>query len=101
MAKKKSDNDIPLERLVAALTFAVGHKPGVERLDRWPLLVHAPSQWGPGVRTEDHGIAVEDIAAAVSQTPDYARIAEALGTTPDHVAQAVDYVIARAPVPEG
>ncbi len=92
--------DIDLDQLKASLTFKVGHKPGVERLDRWPLLVHAPSQWGPGVRTEDHGIPVEDLAAAVAESPDYARIAHAFGTTADHVAQAVDYVIARAPVPE-
>jgi hypothetical protein len=70
----------------------VTHKPGALRLDGFPLLVHSPAQWGPGVRTEDNGTPVESIAAA--HAGDFAATATKFGTSEKHVRQAVAYTIA-------
>jgi hypothetical protein len=67
------------------------HKPGAARLDRWPLLVHAPSQWGPGIRCECNGATVEDIAVECAANPDLDSVAAKFGVTADHVSQALDY----------
>lgn len=69
----------------------VDHKPDAVRLDGFHLLTYAPEQWGPGVRTEDNGTPVDDIVAAAADEPDRAKVAEAFGTTPEHVKQALAY----------
>lgn len=76
--------------------FAVAHKPGAPRLDGFPLLAHAPAQWGPGVRTEDNGTPVAHIVAA--HAGDFAATAARFGTTEQHVRQAIAYsLITTAP----
>jgi uncharacterized protein (DUF433 family) len=72
---------------------AVLHKPGAVRLDGYPRLVFAPMEHGPGIRTEDNGTPVADIAAAVAETPDYEALAAKFQTTPEHVAEAVRYAV--------
>lgn len=67
------------------------HKPGAVRLDDYPRLVYALAQWGPGVRTEDKGVPVEDIARAVAGGASLDEAVAQFGTTPDHVADAVKY----------
>ncbi len=72
--------------------LTVTHKDG-PRLDGFPLLAHSPAQWGEGVRTEDRGIPVAEIAAA--HAGDFAATAAKFGTTEAHVRQAVAYHITR------
>jgi hypothetical protein len=67
------------------------NKPGAVSLAGYPLLVYAPSQHGPGIRTEDNGTPVHDICVAFAEHPHPEAIAERFGTTPDHVAEAVRY----------
>jgi uncharacterized protein (DUF433 family) len=71
--------------------FAVTHVPGAIRLDGFPLLVHAPAQHGPGIRTEDRGIPVADIVAAAAEQSDHDALAEHFETTAAHVRQALAY----------
>lgn len=71
------------------------HKPGAVRLDDYPLLVFAPIQWGQGVRTENNGTPVADIAVAFAEVGGtYAAMAERFGVTEDHVHQALKYALA-------
>lgn len=70
---------------------AVTHKPDARVLEGFPLLVYAPSQWGPGVRLEDCGHAVADIAEAFESDPDADAVAARFGTTAEHVMDAVRY----------
>jgi hypothetical protein len=71
-----------------AFTMTVTHAGG-RRLDGFPLLVEAPDQWGPGVRTENNGTAIADIVAA--HAGDWAATAAKFGVTEAHVRQAVAY----------
>jgi uncharacterized protein (DUF433 family) len=64
---------------------------GVPSLADYPLLVHAPKQHGEGIRTEDVGASVDEIAAAYAKKKDAKKIAEQFGTTAAHVEQAVKY----------
>ncbi len=76
---------------------SVEHRPGAIRLDGFPLLTHAPEQWGEGVRTEDNGTPVDAIFAAYHRAPEidqFESIAVRFGTTEAHVRQAVAYTIA-------
>ena len=88
------ENVIKLEDVKVTGTAAVLHAPGAVRLDDYPHLVFAPLQHGPGIRTEDNGTAVADIAAAAAETPDYAALAARFRTTADHVADAIRYALA-------
>lgn len=83
-------------------------KPNKRDVLKYPLLVHAPAHWGPGVRTEDHGIRVEDLVADVAKragegagpeeiTAAIAATAAEWGTTPEHVEQACRYCLAIRP----
>lgn len=74
----------------------VGGKHPDPPLDKWPLLVWSPSheQHGKNVFTEDGSATVEDIATAACETPNYEALAGRFHTTPEHVAQAVDYAFA-------
>lgn len=86
--------DIDLTKLIRCEGKAsVLHKPGAVRLDDYPRLVYAPGQHGPGIRTEDNGTAVEDIATAAAETPSYDALAARFNTTVDHVADAIRYAI--------
>lgn len=78
------------------LQATVAHAGG-PRLDGFPLLACSPEQWGPGVRTEDRGIPVEEIAAA--HAGDFMATAARFGTTEGHVRQAVAYMIATPRTP--
>lgn len=84
-----------LKQLKVTGTATVLHKPGAVRLDGFPRLCYAPGQWGPGVRTEDNGTPVADIAAAFVEASGNAdAVAARFATTPDHVADAVKYAAA-------
>lgn len=97
-----ADLTFDLGKLKLNLSMAVTHKPGADlSVHAYPLLVHAPGQHGPGIRTEDHGIAVADIVVKAAELPSYEALAAHFGTTPDHVAQAIAYAIAASPRPEG
>ncbi len=74
-----------------AVSLDVQHKPGAVRLDEYSLLVYAPNQHGPGVRTEDRGVRVSDIVAAFARLSDESKVAAELGTTAAHVDQALSY----------
>lgn len=91
-----ADAEIDLSKLVTvAGSASVLHKPGAVRLDDYPKLVFAPTAYGPGIRTEDHGVKVEDIANAFAEMSGNAEIvAERFGTTLEHVADAVRYAAA-------
>ncbi len=74
----------------------VGGKHPDPPLDRWPLLawmVNHPDH-GSKVFTEDGRASVEQIALDIATMHDYEAVAAKYGTTPDHVAQAVDYAVA-------
>lgn len=78
------------------------HKPGAVRLDDYPHLVYAPEQHGRGIRLEDTGVAVADIAAAFAVTPSCEAVASQFNTTADHVAEAIRYAVAAgAAITEG
>jgi uncharacterized protein (DUF433 family) len=93
-----SELNFQIEKLKASMGFNVTHKPGADLsvLD-YPLLVYAPNQHGPGIRTEDKGIAVADIVNKAAEMPDYNQLAEHFGTTPDHIEQAIAYAVAATP----
>jgi uncharacterized protein (DUF433 family) len=86
--------ELILKQVKVSGDVAALHKPGAVRLDDYPRLVYAPGQHGPGIRTEDNGTPVEDVAGAVAETPDYAALAAKFQTTPEHVAEAVRYAVA-------
>jgi uncharacterized protein (DUF433 family) len=70
---------------------SVLHKPGAVRLDGYPLLAYAPSQHGPGIRTEDNGTPVADIVTELAVNPSVQAVAAKFNTTAAHVADAVRY----------
>jgi len=70
------------------------HKPGVVKLDGFPLLVYSPTQYGPGIRTEDNGTTVADICNELAINPAAESVAAKFATTEDHVIQAHNYAIA-------
>lgn len=72
-------------------TAEVLHKPGAVKLDGFPLLVYAPAQHGPGVRTEDVGASVADIATEYAVNPSVGAVAAKHGTTAAHVVDALKY----------
>jgi hypothetical protein len=80
---------------VGGFQLSVTAKPGAFKLDhvKYPLLVYAPLQWGPGIRTEDNGTLVHDIAVASSTVTDYDALARQFGTTGEHVRQAIAYAL--------
>lgn len=80
-----------LKTLKISGTAEVLHKPGAVRLDAYPLLAYAPTQHGAGVRTEDKGVAVADIATEYAVNPSVDAVAEKFGTTPAHVVDALKY----------
>ena len=57
----------------------------------YSLLAKDIPEFGPGVRTRDKGIPVEEIGRMWADDPDEMKIANELGTTPDHVRQSVDF----------
>jgi uncharacterized protein (DUF433 family) len=71
-------------------------RPGSVRLDEFPLLVFAPEQFGLGIRTEDKGVSVAQIAEAFAVNPNANAIAAQFATTVDHIADAIRYAIATA-----
>jgi uncharacterized protein (DUF433 family) len=70
------------------------HKPGAVKLDGYSLLAYAPGQYGPGVRTEDKGVPVADIATEFAVNPNAEAVAAKFGTTAAHVADAIRYAAA-------
>ena len=103
MTETQPEIVIDLKELKLNLRAEVTHKPGAVRLDGYPLLVYAPAQHGPGIRTEDNGTPVADIAVAAAETPDYNVLARKFKTTPEHVEQAIRYAYAaqQAAAPKG
>jgi hypothetical protein len=83
--------NIQLPDMEFAVRGEVLHKPGAIRLDNYPLLVYAPTQWGEGIRTEDVGASVEDICLALSEGQGVHDVAKRFETTPAHVVQAAVY----------
>jgi hypothetical protein len=73
----------------------VGGKHPDPPLDKFPRLAWTVShpRHGSKVFTEDQAAAVEDIALAACETPDYEALAARFGTTPEHVRQAIDYAL--------
>jgi hypothetical protein len=88
---------LPLPKIEVSALAAVTHKPGAVRLDGYPLLVYAPVQHGPGIRTEDNGTPVADIAVRASEVSDLAVLAAQFGTSAEHVRQAISYTLAALP----
>lgn len=86
-----SVNEVKVNSPAAAALVKSTGKPGRDGLKGFPLLVHAPAQWGRGVRTEDKGVLVSDIAIKASEVPDRAALASLFGTTESHVDQALKY----------
>ena len=75
-------------------TVEVLHKPGAVKLDGFPGLCYAPGQWGPGIRTENNGTPVADIATAYSEmSGNTDAVAAKFGVTVDHVVDAVKYAM--------
>lgn len=83
-----------LKQIKITGTATVLHKPGAVKLDGFPLLAFAPSQHGPGIRTEDKGVPVADIATEYAVNPDAEAVAAKFGTTAAHVAEAIRYAAA-------
>jgi hypothetical protein len=99
-----ADANIDLDVYHCAGTVeCVGGKHPDPPLDEWPLLVWSPDheKHGKDVFTEDGAVTVADIATAACETPNYETLAERFKTTPEHVAQAVDYAIAAGFLAEG
>lgn len=74
----------------------VGGKHPDPPLDKYPLLawmVNHPEH-GSKVFTEDGRASVERIALDAATIHSYQAIADKYGTSPDHVAQAIDYALA-------
>jgi len=71
-------------------------RPGAVSLDAFPLLAFAPEQYGAGIRTEDKGVSVADIATAYATNPDANAIAAQFATSAAHIADAIRYAIATA-----
>jgi hypothetical protein len=67
------------------------HKPGVELLAGYPLLVFAPLQYGPGIRTENNGTPVSAIVDELAMGLSYEAVAEKYGVSPAHIEDAVRY----------
>lgn len=86
--------DLILKKVKLSGDVEVLHKPGAVKLDGYPLLTFAPLQHGAGIRTEDNGTPVADIAVAAVQTPDLATLAAKFGTSAAHVADALKYAVA-------
>jgi hypothetical protein len=84
---------IDLKEIRVTGTATVLAKPGAVKLDDYPLLVYAPRQHGDGIRTEDSGAAVAEIATAAAETPDLAALAARFGTTTNHVVDAIRYAL--------
>ena len=68
-------------------------RPGSISLDAYPLLTFAPEQYGKGIRIEDNGTTVAEIAEAFAVQPDAAAVAQKFATTADHDRQAIDYAV--------
>lgn len=95
------ENNIDLSDLDVSVGVNVTHKPGADlSIHDYPLLVHAPGQHGPGVRTEDNGTPVADIVGKAAEMPDYDQLAEHFKTSRAHVEQAVAYAVAASPKTE-
>lgn len=86
--------DLILKTVKVSGDVEVLHKPGAVKLDGYPLLVFAPIEHGPGIRTEDNGTLVSDIATAAAESPDFGQLAAKFGTTEAHVADALKYAVA-------
>jgi uncharacterized protein (DUF433 family) len=95
------DLNIQLDKVKLVATAEVLHKPGVNKLTGYPHLVYAPAQYGPGVRTENNGTPVADIAAEISVNPDVDAVAAKFGVTVEHVHDALRYAAAAGFITEG
>jgi hypothetical protein len=95
---------MPDPKVTGSAMARAAAKPDKREMLKFPLLVHAPLQWGPGVRTEDGGIPVEELAhdvlKRVKKSDDPEEHFEAMravavdrGTTEEHVRQACEYVV--------
>jgi hypothetical protein len=60
-------------------------------LHKYPRLVVAPVQWGPGVRVHHNGASVEQIARDFAAAPNLAAVAAKHGVDEDDAAEAVRY----------
>jgi hypothetical protein len=86
--------DLILKTVKVSGDVEVLHKPGAVKLDGYPLLTFAPLQHGAGIRTEDNGTPVSDIADAAAASPDLGTLAAKFGTSEAHVADALKYAVA-------
>lgn len=74
----------------------VGGKHPDPPLDAWPLLVWCPAhaEHGAKVFTEDGKASVHDLAVALAECPDLAKLAARFGTSEAHASQAISYALA-------
>lgn len=57
----------------------------------YSLLTKDSPEFGPGVRTRDKGILIQDILSKADEGYNVERLAEYFGTTTDHIIQAIMY----------
>jgi hypothetical protein len=60
-------------------------------LDGFPLLAYNPDLFGKEIHTEDGRVSVRDAVAAIDECFDPAKVAEKLGTSAEHIVQALRY----------
>ncbi len=82
--------------VIVSAKCTVTRPPGGLDLTPWPLLVCAPAVWGEGIRLEDNGTSVKDIADAAGSHPiidvlTLTELANRFGTTNAHIEQALRY----------
>jgi len=88
-----ADATLPTGPIAIIGTAECVARPGSVSLDAYPLLTFAPEQYGKGIRTEDKGVSVAEIAEAFAVNPNIYAIATQFATTVNHVADAIKYSI--------
>jgi hypothetical protein len=89
-----ADAQLPIGPIQITGTAECVARPNAIKLDAYPLLVFAPEQYGKGIRTEDNGTPVSDIAIAYSVNANAEAIAAQFATGVGHVLQAIQYAFA-------
>lgn len=87
--------------IIATLAAAAAQPPDAIDLTRYPYLVYAPAQWGPGIRTAAHGTpldAIADAAAWVDLVPRIEGICRGLDLTWDELFDALRYARDKGPL---
>lgn len=90
---------IQTDDVKVAIKATATRNPDAIDLTNWPLLVHAPDQYGPGVWLEDGTTSVAEIVAAKAPAnirilDRYAALAGRFRTTKEHIRQALAYAAA-------